>query len=67
MHNAQLMMPKSQSQPSTVILATPTLQDLLNPVPADNVEFPPSVSAEELYGTMFDKGDDDESLLITFV
>jgi hypothetical protein len=34
---------------------------------ADDVGFPPSVSAEKLYGTMFDKGDDNESLLITFV
>ena len=49
------MIPKSQFQPSTVVLATPTLQDLLNPVPADVVEFPPSASAEELYGAMFDE------------
>ena len=67
MHQAQLMIPKSQSQPSHVLLATPTLQDLLNPVPADNIEFPPSPNAKELYSTMFDEVDDDESLLITFV
>ena len=66
-HKAQLVIPKSQSQPSHVVLATPTLQDLLNPVPADDVKFPPSASAEELYGAMFDEGDDDESLPITFV
>jgi hypothetical protein len=52
-HKARLTIPKSHSQPSTVVvLATPTLQDLLNPVPADDDEFPPSASAEELYGTM---------------
>ena len=66
-HKAQLMIPKSQSQPSTVVLATLTLQDLLNPAPANDIEFPPSASAEELYGAMFDEGDDDESLLTTFV
>jgi len=65
-HKARLTIPKSQSQPSTVVLATPTLQDLLNPVPA-NDEFPPSASAEELYGAMFDEGNDNESLPITFV
>ena len=52
------------SQPSTIVLATPTLQDLLNPVPAD-VEFPPSASAEDLYSTMFDEDNDDESLPIS--
>ncbi|KIM90086.1 hypothetical protein PILCRDRAFT_1457 [Piloderma croceum F 1598] len=66
-HKAQLTIPKSQSQPSTIVLPTPTLQDLLNPVPADNVEFPPSASAKELYGATFYEGDDDESLPITFV
>jgi hypothetical protein len=66
-HKARLMIPKPQSQPSTVVLATPTLQDLLNPAPADDIEFPPSASAEELYSAMFDEGDDDESLPITFV
>jgi hypothetical protein len=67
MHKAQLTIPKSQSQPSTIMLPTPTLQDLLNPVPANNVEFPPSASAEKLYSATFDEGDDNESLLITFV
>ena len=67
MHKAQLVIPKSQSQPSHAVLATPTLQDLLNPVPADDIEFPPSVSAKELYSAMFDEGDDDESFPITFV
>ena len=59
--------PVAQSQPSHVVLATPTLQDLLNPVPADDVKFPPSASAKELYSAMFDEGDDDKSLPITFV
>ncbi|KIM82448.1 hypothetical protein PILCRDRAFT_7841 [Piloderma croceum F 1598] len=67
MHKAQLTIPKSQSQPSTVVLATPTLQDLLNPAPADDIEFPPSANAKELYSAMFDKGDNDKSLPITFV
>ena len=48
MHKAQLVIPKSQSQPSHVVLATPTLQDLLNPAPADDIKFPPSPSVEEL-------------------
>ena len=65
-HKAQLTIPKSLSQPSMIVLLTPTLQDLLNPVSVDNVKFPPSASTEELYGTMFDDGDDNESLLITF-
>ena len=42
-------------------------QDLLNPLPADNGEFPPSTSAKEQYGTIFDEGNDDKSLLMTFV
>ena len=49
------------------MLPTPTLQDLLNPVPADTIKFPLSASAEELYSATFDEGDDDESLPITFV
>ena len=48
------------------MLPTPTLQDLLNPVPADNTNLPLS-SAKELYGATFDEGDDDESLPITFI
>ena len=61
MHKAQLVISKSQSQPSHIVLATPTLQDLLNPAPADDVKFPPSASAKELYSTMFDEGDDDKA------
>ena len=67
MSRCPVMIPKSQSQPSHIVLATPTLQDLLNPAPADDIKFPPSASAKELYSTMFDEGDDDKSLPITFV
>ena len=48
----------------TVVLATPTLFWI---APADDDEFPPSSSAEELYGTMFDEGDEDESPPITYI
>ena len=61
MHKAQLTIHKSQSQPSTIVLPTLTIQDLLNPVPVDNIKFPPSASTKELYRTMFDEGNDDKS------
>jgi hypothetical protein len=47
------------------------LQDLLNPVPGDpndNMsESAPTTTAEEMYGAVFNEGDDDESPPITFV
>jgi len=63
--------PISQTHPTTIVLPPPTLQDLLNPVPGDpndNMsESAPTTTAEEMYGAVFDEGDDDESPPITFV
>jgi hypothetical protein len=70
-HKARLTIPKSQTHPTTIILPPPTLQDLLNPVDgpgdSDHLSSPTTTTAEEMYGAMFDEGDDDESSPITFV
>ena len=73
-HKAKLTIPECQSQPTTIMLPPPSLQDLLNPAPtneaANNILDTPTTSAavQELYGNMaFDDGDDDESPPITIV
>jgi hypothetical protein len=70
-HKARLTIPISQTHPTTIVLPPPTLQDLLNPVPGDpndNMsESAPTTTAEEMYGAVFEEGDDDESPPITFV
>ena len=60
------------------MLPPPTLQDLLNPAPDmngsgdvndDMFKSAPTSSStvEEMYGAVFDEGDDDESSPITFI
>jgi hypothetical protein len=82
-HKARLTIPKTQNHLTTIVLPPPTLQDLLNPAPSvdsdtgsadslanifmSNSESASTNAAEEMYGAMFDEGDDDESLPITFV
>ena len=73
-HKAKLTIPECQSQPTTIVLPPPSLQDLLNPAPTNkatnNISDMPTTSAttQELYGNMaFDDGDDNESPLITIV
>ena len=77
-HKARLTIPKSQTHPTMIVLPSPTLQDLLNPAPDmngsgdvndDMSESAPTSSstAEEMYGAVFDEGDDDESSPITFI
>ena len=75
-HKARLTIPKSQTHLTMIALPPPTLQDLLNPVPDMNgsgdlnndmsKSAPTSSSTvEEMYGAVFDEGDDDESSPIT--
>lgn len=75
-HKARLTIPKSQTHPTTIVLPPPTLHDLLNPAPSMDgpgdsndylSESAPTTTAEEMYGAVFDEGDDDESSPITFV
>jgi hypothetical protein len=75
-HKARLTIPKSQTHPTIIVLPPPTLQDLLNPAPSmdvgpgdsnDYVSESVPATAEEMYGAVFDEGDDDESSPISFV
>ena len=71
-HKARLTLPKSQTRPTSIVLPPPSLQDLLNPAssmdgPGDSSESAPTTTAEEMYGAVFDDGDDDESSPITFI
>ena len=72
-HKARLTIPKSQTHPTTIMLPPPTLQDLLNPMPsmdeslAADSESNDITTMEEMYGAVFDEGDDDESSPITFI
>ena len=77
-HKARLTIPKSQTpnHPTTIVLPAPSLRDLLNPATSDGSAESndymselacDSVAVEEMYGMVFDEGDDDESSPITFV
>lgn len=53
-HTAHLNLPKPQTQPASVTLPAPTLQDLLNPAPLDN-------TLDDIYGARFlDEDDNDD-------
>lgn len=55
-HNAHLTLPKPQTQPTTITLPAPTLQDLLNPESSDE-----DLADIDPYGAAFlDDGDSDD-------
>ena len=57
-HKAHLTLPKSQSQPTSITLPAPSLQDLLNPEQANN---DPTVETDP-YGAAFLEDDDDDTV-----
>ena len=62
-HTAHLNLPKPQSQPTSITLPAPTLQDLLNPAPTDTLDDP---YGAELLDDDNNSSDDDEAPVNVF-
>ena len=62
-HTVHLNLPKPQTQPTSITLLAPTLQDLLNPVPTDTLDDP---FGSELLDDDDNSSDDDEAPVNVF-
>ena len=62
-HTAHLNLPKPQSQPTSITLPAPMLQDLLNPAPTDTLDDP---YGAELLDDDNNSSDDDEAPVNVF-